>query len=102
MEKEGKKRIIRILATSDTHNKHQFIEPEHLPPADIFIHAGDFTRMSRKKELEKFRKFLLALPYKHKIVIPGNHDFGLMADIEKYKMVSESFKVKDKEMVDPF
>lgn len=86
---------------SDTHDKHKFIEPEHLPPADIFIHAGDFTRMSRIKEFKKFRDFIQSLPYKHKIVVPGNHDFGLEHDIERYKAISQKFGVRDKEMVVP-
>lgn len=77
MENEVLKRTIRIVAISDTHDKHKSLAPEDFPPADIFIHAGDFTRMSRAREFRKFREFLKSLPYKHKIVIPGNHDFGL-------------------------
>ena len=72
-----------------------------MPPGDIFIHAGDFTRMSRKKEYQKFRDFLQSLPYKHKIVIPGNHDFALECIPERYAQINEFFKVKEKERVDP-
>ena len=32
---------------SDTHDMHQFIKSDYLPDADIFIHAGDFTKFSR-------------------------------------------------------
>jgi 3',5'-cyclic AMP phosphodiesterase CpdA len=56
---------------------------DELPEADIFIHAGDFTKYSRKSELERFKNFLRKLPYKHKIVIAGNHDFAL--DKERYE-----------------
>ena len=62
---------------SDTHDRHASIKPMFLPDADIFIHAGDFTKFSMPEELERFREFLTRLPYKHKIVIAGNHDFAL-------------------------
>lgn len=62
---------------SDTHDNHHKIDISKLPDADIFIHAGDFTKYSGKEELQNFREFLISLPYKHKIVIAGNHDFAL-------------------------
>ena len=62
---------------SDTHDLHHKIDIASLPKADIFIHAGDFTKMSMEAELDRFRQFLKMLPYKHKIVIAGNHDFAL-------------------------
>lgn len=57
--------------------------------------------MSRIKEFKKFREFISSLPYKHKIVIPGNHDFGLEQDHQRYKAISQKFGVRDKEMVVP-
>lgn len=42
-------RKLRIVAISDTHNKQKSLEAGDWPEADIFIHAGDFTRASRKK-----------------------------------------------------
>lgn len=74
---KSKQKTIRIFATSDTHDNHHKFDFKNLPEADIFIHAGDFTKFSRRSELEDFRKFLKLLPYKHKIVIAGNHDFAL-------------------------
>jgi predicted phosphodiesterase len=62
---------------SDTHDLHFRVDPTQLPPADIFIHAGDFTKISAAAELTRFREFLNLLPYKHKVVIAGNHDFAL-------------------------
>jgi len=44
MEKE--KKIVRIVAMSDTHDLHFRIDIKSLPPADIFIHGGDFTKFS--------------------------------------------------------
>lgn len=76
-EEKLNQRTVRIFATSDTHDKHYKFDFQNLPKADIFIHAGDFTKFSRRSELQDFRKFLKLLPYKHKIVIAGNHDFAL-------------------------
>jgi Icc-related predicted phosphoesterase len=50
MEAEVPKRKIRIVAISDTHDKQKHIDAADWPEADIFIHAGDFTRASRRKE----------------------------------------------------
>jgi Icc-related predicted phosphoesterase len=62
---------------SDSHDCHDRIDINSLPPADIFIHAGDFTQYSYRGEMDRFRDFLKRLPYKHKIVVAGNHDFVL-------------------------
>lgn len=40
------KQKLRILAMSDTHDLHHKININQLPPADIFIHSGDFTKIS--------------------------------------------------------
>ena len=45
--------------------------------ADILIHAGDLTNRGTKKELEEAIDWLASLPFKHKILIAGNHDVGL-------------------------
>lgn len=44
---------------------------------------------------------MTALPYPHKIVVPGNHDFGLETDIEVYKTLAKKFTIREKELVDP-
>lgn len=50
-----KKRLVRIVAVSDTHDKHDTIDPASWPEADIFIHAGDFTKKSKPNEFKRFR-----------------------------------------------
>ncbi|WP_372371565.1 metallophosphatase domain-containing protein [Candidatus Uabimicrobium sp. HlEnr_7] len=62
---------MKIIALSDTHNKHDEIT---LPEGDMLIHAGDATGIGRLHELEKFSVFMNAAPHKYKIVIAGNHD----------------------------
>jgi predicted phosphodiesterase len=51
-----------------------------LPPADVFLHAGDLTQYGTKEELESVIEWIASLPYKHKVVIAGNHDIGLDKD----------------------
>ncbi len=62
-----------ICAISDTHNKHKYLT-KSLPNADVIIHAGDFTSMSYSHEVVNFMKWFSNLPYKHKIIIAGNHE----------------------------
>lgn len=63
---------MKLICTSDTHGRHE--EINHFPDGDVFIHAGDFSN-GGLNFLPKFDKWLGTLPYKHKIVIAGNHDF---------------------------
>lgn len=75
---------VRIVAMSDTHDAHDKIDITDLPAADIFIHVGDFTQYSYRGEIDRFILFLEKLPYKHKIVIAGNHDF--VFDQQNYEL----------------
>ena len=47
-----------------------------IPEGDVLIHAGDFS-ISRDSSVDllEFAKWFQALPYKHKILVPGNHDW---------------------------
>jgi predicted phosphodiesterase len=99
-EKKGKeKRKVRILAISDTHCNHQLIDIKSWPEADIFIHAGDFTLKSGGHEFKNFREFLCRLPYKHKIVVAGNHDFGLEPSDDVCDDISHCWQVPKAERV---
>ncbi len=44
---------------------------------DIFIHAGDFTNYNRRSDFAEFINLLAKLNFKHKVVIPGNHEILL-------------------------
>lgn len=57
---------------SDTHTRHNELE---LPGGDVLIHAGDFMSSGDDSlELLEFLNWLYEQPYKHKILIAGNHD----------------------------
>lgn len=61
-----------IHAISDTHNKHAELE---LPGGTLLVHAGDATSQGTEVEIIKFLNWLEKQPYKHKIYVPGNHDW---------------------------
>jgi len=77
-EKTGQR--VRIVHISDTHNKH-WMFLNRIPPGDILIHTGDFSKRMRADEVDRtmadFNAFLQTLPHQHKIVISGNHEIGL-------------------------
>lgn len=64
-----------ILHISDTHGLHGRLG--ELPPADVFVHSGDFTENGTEAEVLDFLNWLIALPYTHKIFVAGNHDLCL-------------------------
>jgi Icc-related predicted phosphoesterase len=66
---------MRIVLISDTHGLHRQLD---VPSGDLLIHAGDFTMYSKPPWMyHHFDIWLGELPHRHKIVIPGNHDYLL-------------------------
>lgn len=70
---------MKLVIISDTHGQHEKLD---LPPGDIIIHAGDWTARDTAGELLQFADWMASLPYEHKIVICGNHDY--QPDVDKY------------------
>lgn len=66
---------MRITCISDTHNKHNQIPSKYLAGGDCLIHSGDVSGRGSQYEIEEFLKWFNELPYTHKILISGNHDF---------------------------
>ena len=63
---------MKIVCLSDTHEHHRDLD---VPDGDLLLHAGDITFFSQRASvLPVFNRWLGALPHRHKIVIPGNHD----------------------------
>lgn len=62
----------KIVLISDTHNLHSKIT---IPECDILIHAGDATGRGTLQEVSSFLYWLSQQPAKHKVAIPGNHDW---------------------------
>jgi len=63
---------MKIILISDTHSQHHRLV---LPPGDMIIHAGDFSKRGRTEEVEDFFSWFGQLPYQYRICIAGNHDF---------------------------
>jgi Icc-related predicted phosphoesterase len=69
-----------LVLISDTHTKHFEIDAQLKEiygnhPDAIIVHAGDISYRGRKWEVEEFTEWYSGLPFKHKIMIAGNHDF---------------------------
>eukprot|EP00438_Fugacium_kawagutii_P024538 Skav223318 [mRNA] locus=scaffold200:48559:50988:+ [translate_table: standard] len=58
----------RFVCFSDTHGLHQLIPKEHMPPADVLLHAGDFTNTGELEQIECFNAWLEAYPAEQKVV----------------------------------
>jgi predicted phosphodiesterase len=66
---------MRIVLISDTHGLHRTLE---VPNGDLLIHAGDFTLNSNPPSIiSDFNARLGSVPHRHKVVVPGNHEFVL-------------------------
>lgn len=65
-------RTLRIVAISDTHTMHEKLD---LPDGDVLVHGGDISIEGELVDIESFDRWLGTLPYQHKIVVCGNHDF---------------------------
>lgn len=63
---------MKIVCIADTHEKHKQVK---LPKGDMLIHAGDFTWVGAPGPTLEFLDWFEAQPYKHKILVSGNHDF---------------------------
>lgn len=81
-------RELICVLMADTHELHRDID---VPAGDILIHAGDFTMSSgRLSAIEDFNEWLGELPYRHRIVVPGNHEFFLEADEQRRSLLSNA------------
>ena len=67
---------VRFVCISDTHCSFP-----QLPAGDVLLHAGDFSFLGTLPEVHEFNKYLGTLPFKHRIVIAGNHDVTLDLDL---------------------
>ena len=65
---------MRIVCISDTHLRHKRF-PIEVPEADILIHAGDACLEGTIHEVRSFFDWWGTLKAKHKIFVPGNHDW---------------------------
>lgn len=81
-------RSLTIVCISDTHQLHREVD---VPGGDILLHAGDFSMFSKSlAAIEDFNDWLGELPHRHKIVIPGNHEYFLESEPRKRSLLSNA------------
>lgn len=61
---------VRVVCIGDTHGRF----PDSMPEGEVLIHTGDFSMFGNTEDITNFNEFLRKLPYRHKLVISGNHD----------------------------
>ncbi|XP_066944972.1 metallophosphoesterase MPPED2-like isoform X1 [Macrobrachium rosenbergii] len=83
---------VRFVCMSDTHTKTTELKYP-VPPGDVFLHAGDFTRKGTVEEAEVFNEWLGTLPHRYKIVIAGNHELLLDKDASAVTKVASPDEV---------
>jgi predicted phosphodiesterase len=84
---------MKITCISDTHNQHTHIPPDWLEGGDVLVHAGDISGRGSLREVEEFLAWFNELPYTHKIMIAGNHDFWFekMSTFAVNEMLQEKY-----------
>ena len=75
---------MRIIFISDTHSNHRRFD---IPDGDVLAHTGDFTKGGNRREIVDFASWLRDQPHKNKIVIAGNHDFGMQRSPEAFEQL---------------
>lgn len=75
---------MRIVAVSDTHTLQKHV-PIPEGQFDFFIHAGDMGNVGKYNEYAAIGKWFSELKsqFKHRIIVPGNHDIGFMRDSDR-------------------
>lgn len=67
---------MKIVHISDTHGKHRDERLQKwlsLIEADVIVHSGDFSRGDWESVFD-FYRWYSDLPFKHKLLVPGNHE----------------------------
>lgn len=63
---------MKVVLISDTHGAHP-----SLPAGDVLVHCGDLTHFGSFRELRGEVEWLKSLPFRHVVLIAGNHDVAL-------------------------
>lgn len=83
---------LKVIAISDTHNKHRSL---NISEADMIVCCGDISFRGELDIIEDFAKWMQNLPVQHKITIFGNHEVGLRSDGSKRKKALQILKDHD-------
>ena len=78
-----------ISFISDTHTHTPDVN-KMVEGRDMIIHAGDISYRGTTKEVENALDWFSNLDFKHKILVPGNHDFLFEVDFNKALTMCQS------------
>jgi Icc-related predicted phosphoesterase len=87
----------RILMLSDTHAQKFTPGTEPLERADVAIHCGDLTNVSKLKDYREAIRLLEQLNAPLKIAIAGNHEFSLDDNAYKHK-IEETCRIRQEDL----
>jgi predicted phosphodiesterase len=62
---------VSITHISDTHEQHDALS---LAPGDILVCTGDITYHGEPFQIQRFGVWMAEQPFKHKVLVAGNHD----------------------------
>lgn len=83
---------MKIVAISDTHNKHKQLDMSKYPKDATLVIAGDITSSGKAHEIVDFMLWVESLDFKYKILIAGNHDRGIENLPEDFAELMTDFK----------
>ena len=82
---------------ADTHACHRDVE---IGSGDLLIHAGDFTMFSRSaRDIADFDEWLGELPFRHRVIVPGNHEFLLESDPRNLALITNAIVLINESVV---
>jgi Icc-related predicted phosphoesterase len=82
-----------LVFFGDTHELHREVK---IPPGDVLICTGDFTMFSKSlRAIQDFDDWLGEQPHRCKLVVPGNHEFFLEADLRRRSLLSNALVLID-------
>ena len=87
---------LRVVMVADTHCRHRQLS---MPPGDLLLVCGDFTKSGLREEVEDFALWLDSLPYSAKIVVAGNHEITF--DDGYYKTKGHTYHKDSLEPINP-
>jgi predicted phosphohydrolase len=77
---------MRLVITSDTHGFERGwgLYEDTVPEGDVFIHCGDYSRdFGSWNDVVRFAQWMGNLPHAHRILCPGNHDYGVYEHVAR-------------------
>jgi predicted phosphohydrolase len=74
---------MRICIVSDLHECHREVT---IPPADLLLVAGDISLFSQRPSMiVDFNEWLSEQPVRYRCCIPGNHEYAIEAEPDKWR-----------------